>query len=46
MTMRDEGQGQGMSRDGGDGREAQEERDICIFIADPHGCTAGTDTTL
>ena len=32
--------------DGGDGREAQEERDGCIFIADPHACTAGTNTTL
>ena len=30
----------------GVGKEAQEERDICIFIADPHGCIAGTDATL
>ena len=30
----------------GGGREAQEGGDICILIADSHGCTAESNTTL
>ena len=32
--------------DGGGGREAQKEGDICILIADSCCCTAETNTTL
>ena len=31
---------------GGVGREVQEERDVCVHVADSRHCTAETNTTL